>query len=425
MKIESIHGRQVFDSRGNPTIEVDVQLDSGAKGRAIVPSGASVGVHEAIELRDNNPAKFLGKSVYRAVDNVNNILKRKLKGFNANSQRELDQFMIEIDGTEHKSNLGANAILGVSLATAQAMANGLNIPLYRYLGGANANVLPMPMIQMIGGGIHAGNATEVQDFLIIPVSATTFSEAMEIAFNVYNSTKKVYQDRRIPVAVSDEGGFWPQFDTNGTALALLTEAIESAGYIPLKDVSIALDIASSHFYSDGIYKLNSEQKEMNASQFIDLQENWIKKYPIISLEDSCAEDDWDSWAQLTRRLGDKVQLIGDDLFTTDIKRIKKGVENKVANAVLIKMNQIGTLTETLDAIDMTRKAGYRPVISARSGETEDVIMVHLCVATNAGQIKVGSMARSERLAKYNELLRIEEDLGVRGSFANPFKSRFL
>ncbi len=333
--------------------------------------------------------------------------------------------MIEIDGTEHKSNLGANAILGVSLATAQAMANGLNIPLYRYLGGANANVLPMPMIQMIGGGIHAGNATEVQDFLIIPVSATTFSEAMEIAFNVYNSTKKVFQDRKIPVAVSDEGGFWPQFDTNETALALLTEAIESAGYIPLKDVSIALDIASSHFYSDGIYKLNSEQKEMNASQFIDLQENWIKKYPIISLEDSCAEDDWDSWIQLTNRLGDKVQLIGDDLFTTDVKRIQKGVENKVANAVLIKMNQIGTLTETLDAIDMTRKAGYRPVISARSGETEDTIMVHLCVATNAGQIKVGSMARSERLAKYNELLRIEEDLGVRGSFANPFKSGFL
>ncbi|HXS55595.1 MAG TPA: phosphopyruvate hydratase [Hanamia sp.] len=425
MKIEHIRGRQVFDSRGNPTIEVDVQLDSGAKGRAIVPSGASVGVHEAIEIRDNNPGKFLGRSVYRAVDNVNNILNGKLKGFNANSQRELDQFMIEIDGTEHKSSIGANAILGVSLATAQAMANGLNIPLYSYLGGANANVLPMPMIQMIGGGIHAGNATEVQDFLIIPVSATTFSEAMEIAFNVYNSTKKIFQDRKIPVAVSDEGGFWPQFDSNETPLSLLTKAIESAGYIPLKDVSIALDIASSHFYSDGIYKLSSEQKEMNASQFIDLQENWIKKYPIISLEDSCAEDDWASWAQLTSRLGNKVQLIGDDLFTTDIKRIRKGVENKVGNAVLIKMNQIGTLTETLDAIDITRKAGYRPVISARSGETEDTTMVHLCVATNAGQIKVGSMARSERLAKYNELLRIEEDLGARGSFANPFKSGFL
>jgi enolase len=424
MKIEHIHGRQVFDSRGNPTIEVDVQLDSGAKGRAMVPSGASVGVHEALELRDNDPGKFLGKSVYRAIDHVNTILNRKLKGFNANSQRELDQFMIEMDGTEHKSNIGANAILGVSLATAQAMANGLNIPLYSYLGGADANVLPMPMIQMIGGGVHAGNATEVQDFLIIPVGAKTFSEAMEIAYNVYNSTRKVFQKRNIPIAVSDEGGFWPQFDSNETALSLLTEAIQTAGYVPSKDVCIALDIASSHFYSDGIYKLSSEQNEMNAAQFINLQESWIKKYPIISLEDSCAEDDWGSWAQLTNRLGDKVQLIGDDLFTTDVKRIEKGVENKVANAVLIKMNQIGTLTETLDAIDMTRKAGYRPVISARSGETEDTTMVHLCVATNAGQIKVGSMARSERLAKYNELLRIEEELGMKGTFASRLKLGF-
>jgi enolase len=424
MKIKHIHGRQVFDSRGNPTIEVDVQLDSGAKGRAIVPSGASVGVHEALELRDNDPGKFLGKSVYRAIDHVNTILNRKLKGFNAKSQRELDQFMIEMDGTEHKSNIGANAILGVSLATAQAMANGLNIPLYSYLGGADANVLPMPMIQMIGGGIHAGNATEVQDFLIIPVGANTFSEAMEIAYNVYNSTRKVFQNRKIAIAVSDEGGFWPQFDSNETALSLLTEAIETAGYIPSKDVCIALDIASSHFYSDGIYKLSSEQKEMNAAQFIDLQESWIKKYPIISLEDSCAEDDWNSWTQLTNKLGNKVQLIGDDLFTTDVKRIEKGVEKKAANAVLIKMNQIGTLTETLDAIDMTRKAGYRPVISARSGETEDTTMVHLCVATNAGQIKVGSMARSERLAKYNELLRIEEELGMKGTFASRLKLGF-
>ncbi|HEY9343617.1 MAG TPA: phosphopyruvate hydratase, partial [Hanamia sp.] len=258
MKIEQIHARQVFDSRGNPTIEVDVKLNSGVKGRAIVPSGASVGVHEALELRDNDPGKFLGKSVYRAVDHVNTILNRKLKGFNADSQRELDQFMIEIDGTEHKSNIGANAILGVSLATAQAMANGLNIPLYSYLGGPDANVLPMPMIQMIGGGIHAGNVTEVQDFLIIPVGAKTFSEAMEIAYNVYNATRKVFQKRNIAIAVSDEGGFWPQFDSNETALSLLTEAIEAAGYIPSKDVSIALDIASSHFYSDGIYKLSSE-----------------------------------------------------------------------------------------------------------------------------------------------------------------------
>ncbi|HJY21542.1 MAG TPA: phosphopyruvate hydratase, partial [Hanamia sp.] len=293
-----------------------------------------------------------------------------------------------------------------------------------YLGGPGANVLPMPMIQMIGGGIHAGNVTEVQDFLIIPVGAKTFSEAMGIAYNVYNATRKVFQKRNIAIAVSDEGGFWPQFDSNETALSLLTEAIEAAGYIPSKDVSIALDLASSHFYSDGIYKLSSEKKEMNAAQFIDLQESWIKKYPIISIEDSCAEDDWDSWIQLTNRLGDKVQLIGDDLFTTDVKRIEKGVEKKAANAVLIKMNQIGTLTETLDAIDMTRKSGYRPVISARSGETEDTTMVHLCVATNAGQIKVGSMARSERLAKYNELLRIEEELGMKGNFASRLKLGF-
>jgi enolase len=292
------------------------------------------------------------------------------------------------------------------------------------LGGPDANVLPMPMIQMIGGGIHAGNVTEVQDFLIMPVGATTFSEAMEIAYNVYNSTRKVFQNRKITTAVSDEGGFWPQFDSNETALSLLTEAIEVAGYIPSKDVCIALDIASSHFYSDGIYKLSSEQKEMNAAQFIDLQESWIKKYPIISLEDSCAEDDWESWTRLTNKLGHKVQLIGDDLFTTDVKRIKKGVKKKAANAVLIKMNQIGTLTEKLDAIDMTRKAGYRPVISARSGETEDTTMVHLCVATNAGQIKVGSMARSERLAKYNELLRIEEELGTKGNFASRLKLGF-
>ncbi|MEO9003503.1 MAG: phosphopyruvate hydratase [Ginsengibacter sp.] len=421
MKIEHIHGRQVFDSRGNPTIEVDVLLDSGAKGRSIVPSGASTGVHEALELRDNDPNKFLGKSVYRAIDHVNNILGKELRGFDAFSQRQLDERMIEIDGTDNKRNLGANAILGVSIATAQAVANGLNIPLYNYLGGESANVLPMPMIQMIGGGIHAGNVIEVQDFLIIPVGAKTFSEAMEIAFNVYNSIRKIFQSRQLITAVSDEGGFWPQFHSNETALSFLTEGIENAGYLPFKDVCIALDIASSHFYTDGIYKFSSEKTEMTADQFIDLQETWINKYPIISLEDSCAEDDWDGWVQLSSRLGDKVQLIGDDLFTTSVNRIKKGFESKVANSVLIKMNQIGTLTETLDAIEITRKVGYRPVISARSGETEDTTMVHLCLATNSGQIKIGAMSRSERMIKYNELLRIEEVLGSKASFANPFK----
>lgn len=374
-----------------------------------------------MELRDNEFCRFLGKSVYRAVGNVNNILNKELKGFNAFSQRELDERMIEIDGTENKSNLGANSILGVSIATAQAMANGLKIQLYNYLGGDNAKVLPMPMIQIIVGGIHAGNVIEVQDFLIVPVGANTFSEAMEIAFNVYNSVRKIFQRHKMATSVSDEGGFWPAFNSNETALSFLTEGIENAGYTPLKDVSIALDIASSHFYADGIYKLSSDKKEMNATQFIDLQESWIKKYPIVSLEDSCAEDDWEGWGQLTWQLGDKVQLIGDDLFTTKAKRIEKGIESKVANAVLIKMNQIGTLTETLEAIEITRKAGYQPVISARSGETEDTTMVHLCVATNTGQIKIGSMARSERLAKYNELLRIEEGLGVNARFSNLWK----
>jgi enolase len=420
MKIEQIHGRQVFDSRGNPTIEVDVQLDSGELGRAIVPSGASTGLHEALELRDADPLKFNGKSVYNAIDNVNKILNSELNGFNALSQRELDNRMIEIDGSANKSNLGANAILGVSIATAKAAANALKLPLYQYLGGRNEFQLPMPMIQMIGGGLHAGNVIDFQDFLIIPIAAKSFSEAMEIAFNVYNSTKKIFQKHKMPVAVSDEGGFWPSFESNETALAFLMEGIENAGYIPSKDVCIALDIASSHFYDGNLYKLNAEKQELSVNKFIELQESWIKRYPIISLEDSCAEDDWEGWIELTKRLGNKIQLIGDDLFVTNVQRISKGVEKKVANAVLIKMNQIGTLTETLDAIKLTKESGYNAVISARSGETEDNTMVHLCLATGSGQIKVGSMARSERLVKYNELLRIEESLGSKAGFANPF-----
>lgn len=423
MKIARIHGRQVFDSRSNPTIEVEVELDNGVKGRAIVPSGASTGIHEALELRDNDPAKFMGKSVFRAIDHVNNILGSELKGFSALGQRELDERMIAIDGTVNKGRLGANAILGVSIATAKAAANALNVPLYSYLGGKDTYELPMPMIQMIGGGLHAGNVIDIQDFLIIPVGADSFSKAMEMAYNVYNTTKKVFQSYNKAISVSDEGGFWPDFDSNEMALSFLMESIERAGYRPGKDISIALDVASSHFYADGMYKLSAEQREMTVGEFIDLQENWVKKYAIVSLEDSCAEDDWQGWKELTHRLGDKIQLIGDDLFVTSVPRIQKGIESKTANAVLIKMNQIGTLTETLDAIDVTRKAGYRPVISARSGETEDTTMVDLCVATGAGQIKVGSMARSERLVKYNELLRIEEALGNRAKFANPFRSK--
>lgn len=421
MKIERIHGRQVFDSRGNPTLEVDIQLESGLKGRAIVPSGASTGIHEALELRDNDPSVFLGRSVFKAVEHVNTVLNRELKGMDATAQRELDQRMIELDGTENKSRLGANAILGVSLAAAKAAANSRQVPLYRYLAGPAAVEIPMPMVQIIGGGLHAGNVIDIQDFLVIPVGATSFAKAMEMVFNVYHATARVFKRNGMSLAVSDEGGFWPAFSSNETALSFLTEGISEAGYTPGDEVCVALDVASSHFFSDGRYRLNTDKQEFSAEEFIRLQENWVKKYAIISLEDSCAEDDWKGWIQLTRQLGDKVQLIGDDLFVTDVKRIEKGAAQKAANAVLIKMNQIGTLSETLDAIAATRKAGYRPVISARSGETEDTTMVDLCVATCAGQIKVGSMARSERLVKYNELLRIEETLGDGARFANPFR----
>jgi enolase len=414
MTIDKIHGRQIFDSRGNPTLEVDVRLSNGVMGRAMVPSGASTGVHEAVELRDGDPKRFLGRSVFKAVQHVNEDLHQALKGRDPFQQRELDQLMITLDGTPNKSRLGANAILGVSLAVAQAAAAARQVPLYQYLHDAKEYVIPMPMIQIIGGGLHAGNIIDIQDFLVIPTKAGSFAEAMEMTFNVYFSTRKIFQQRGMSVAVSDEGGFWPAFPSNETALEVLTEAIGAAGYTPGGDVHIALDIASSHFYHNGIYKLSKDNREMSADAFIELQEEWVKKYPIISIEDGCAEDDWEGWVSLTGKLGDKVQLIGDDLFTTRVDRIARGAQLGAANAVLIKMNQIGTLTETLDAVDATRKAGYRPVISARSGETEDTTMVDLCLATSAGQIKVGSITRSERLAKYNALLRIEEELGERG-----------
>lgn len=420
MRIDKIHGRQVFDSRGNPTIEVEVTLDNGIAGRAMVPSGASTGVHEALELRDGYKDRFLGRSVFRAVQHVNGELHRALKGRDPFSQREIDQYMIALDGTPNKSRLGANAILGVSLAVAQAAAAAKQLPLYRYLQDADTYIVPMPMIQIIGGGLHAGNIIDIQDFLIIPSRAGSFAEAMEITFNVYFATRKIFQQRGMSVAVSDEGGFWPAFPSNETALEVLTEAIGKAGYAAGSDVHIALDVASSHFYRDGKYVLSKDNREMSADAFIGMLEEWVKKYPIISLEDGCAEDDWQGWVSLTQRLGSKLQLIGDDLFTTRVDRIARGAQLGAANAVLIKMNQIGTLTETLDAVEATRKAGYRPVISARSGETEDTTMVDLCLATGAGQIKVGSITRSERLAKYNALLRIEEELGVRGRMFGGF-----
>jgi enolase len=414
MRIDRIHGRQVFDSRGNPTLEVDVFLKSGIMGRAIVPSGASTGVHEALELRDNDAQRFLGKSVFRAAGHVSDLLNKELKGWDISDQRALDHRMIELDGTPNKGKIGANAILGVSLAAAKAAAAARQVPLYQHLHDAKEYVIPMPMIQIIGGGLHAGNIIDIQDFLVIPVKAKSFAEAMEMTFNVYFATKKIFQQRGMSVAVSDEGGFWPAFPSNETAMGVLTDAIAAAGYIPGTDVCIALDVASSHFYNNGTYKLSKDEREMRSEEFIAMQEDWVKKYPIISIEDGCAEDDWEGWVSMTNRLGDQIQLIGDDLFTTRVDRIAKGKELGAANAVLIKMNQIGTLTETLDAVEATRKAGYRPVVSARSGETEDTTMVDLCLATGAGQIKVGSITRSERLAKYNALLRIEEELGEQG-----------
>ena len=414
MRIDRINGRQVFDSRGNPTLEVDVFLESGIMGRAIVPSGASTGVHEALELRDNDALRFLGKSVFRAAGHVSDLLNKELKGWDVSDQRALDHRMIELDGTPNKGKIGANAILGVSLAAAKAAAAARQVPLYQYLHDAKEYVIPMPMVQIIGGGLHAGNIIDIQDFLVIPEKANSFTEAMEMTFNVYFATKKIFQQRGMSVAVSDEGGFWPAFPSNETAMGVLTDAIAAAGYIPGTDVCIALDVASSHFYNNGTYKLSKDEREMRSEEFIAMQEDWVKKYPIISIEDGCAEDDWEGWVSMTNRLGDQIQLIGDDLFTTRVDRIAKGQELGAANAVLIKMNQIGTLTETLDAVEATRKAGYRPVVSARSGETEDTTMVDLCLATGAGQIKVGSITRSERLAKYNALLRIEEELGEQG-----------
>jgi enolase len=393
---------------------VDVFLESGIMGRAIVPSGASTGVHEALELRDNDALRFLGKSVFRAAGHVSDLLNKELKGWDVSDQRALDHRMIELDGTPNKGKIGANAILGVSLAAAKAAAAARQVPLYQYLHDAKEYVIPMPMIQIIGGGLHAGNIIDIQDFLVIPVKANSFAEAMEMTFNVYFATKKIFQQRGMSVAVSDEGGFWPAFPSNETAMGVLTDAIAAAGYIPGTDVCIALDVASSHFYNNGTYKLSKDEREMRSEEFIAMQEDWVKKYPIISIEDGCAEDDWEGWVSMTNRLGDQIQLIGDDLFTTRVDRIAKGQELGAANAVLIKMNQIGTLTETLDAVEATRKAGYRPVVSARSGETEDTTMVDLCLATGAGQIKVGSITRSERLAKYNALLRIEEELGEQG-----------
>lgn len=417
-EIIKVKARQVLDSRANPTVEVEVTLKCGAMGRGTVPSGASTGAFEVLELRDNGQ-EYGGKSVRKAIKNIEKEIGPMLLGQNATRQADLDRQMIALDGTSNKSRLGANGILGCSMAIAHAAANAKGEPLYRYLGGCNAKVLPLPMIQIIGGGAHAVNSIDIQDYLAIPLSAKSFEAGIEMIVNVYNGTKRVFARRGKPLSIADEGGLWPTgFAANEEGLELLTQGIEEAGYVPGKDIGIALDIAASEFYHQekGVYRLSLEKKELTTSEFVDLLCRWVDQYAIISMEDCCSEFDWEGHQLITKKLGKRIQIIGDDLFTTNIDRIKMGGEKKACNSVLIKMNQIGTITETLDAIEYTKNMGYLPVISARSGETEDATIVHLAIATNAGQLKVGSVARSERAVKWNEGIRIEEQLGNMGRY---------
>jgi enolase len=412
--IEDIIGRQILDSRGNPTVEVDVVLDNGILGRAAVPSGASTGEHEAVELRDGDENAFLGKGVLKAVENVNTTIADELLGQNVFNQIDIDHMLIELDGTNNKGNLGANAMLGVSLAVADAAANALNIPLWRYVGGVNAKVLPVPMMNIINGGSHADNNVDLQEFMIMPTGADTFSEAVRMGSEVFHNLKKVLSSLGYATSVGDEGGFAPNLKSNEEALEVILRAIEKAGFKPGEDIMIALDPASSEFYNKetGLYEFRwSDGSTRDAEAMVKFWSDWAERYPIISIEDGMAENDWEGWALLTDAIGDKVQLVGDDLFVTNTERLASGIEQGVANSILIKVNQIGTLTETLDAIEMAHKNGYTSVISHRSGETEDVKIADIAVATNAGQIKTGSMSRTDRIAKYNQLLRIEEQLG--------------
>ncbi len=412
--ITQIHARQILDSRGNPTVEVDVVTESGILGRAAVPSGASTGEHEAVELRDGGNA-FLGKGVQNAVKNVNEIIARELIGYSVFDQVLIDQTMIELDGTENKSKLGANAILGVSLAVAHAAANELNIPLYRYVGGTNAKVLPVPMMNIINGGSHSDAPIAFQEFMIMPVVADSFSHALQKGAEVFHTLKKILHDRNLSTAVGDEGGFAPTFDGTEDALDTVIKAIEMAGYKPGAEIKIALDCASSEFYSDGKYDYTKFEGKSGAIRSREEQVAYLKelaeKYPIISIEDGMDENDWEGWKMLTEAIGDKVQLVGDDLLVTNVKKLKKAIDTKTANSILIKVNQIGTLTETIDAVQMAQNAGYTAVMSHRSGETEDTTIADLAVALNTGQIKTGSASRSDRMAKYNQLIRIEEILG--------------
>lgn len=412
-EITHIQARQVLDSRGNPTVEAEVFTEDGGFGRAAVPSGASTGIHEAAELRDGDKSIYLGKGVMQAVDNVNNIISETLEGMEVTSQNEIDQVMIELDGTPNKSNLGANAILAVSLAAAKAAADELGMPLYRYVGGTNANVLPVPMMNILNGGAHADNKIDFQEFMVMPVKAESFSHGLRMGVEIFHHLKSVLKDAGYSTNVGDEGGFAPNIQSNEEAIEIVLRAIEKAGYKPGEEVYIAMDAATSEFYDEktGLYTFKkSSGKSMSGEEMVDYWAEWCKKYPIISIEDGCAEDDWKSWKLMTEKLGSKIQLVGDDLFVTNVNRLQRGISEGIANSILIKVNQIGTLTETLNAIQLATRNSYTNVMSHRSGETEDSTIADLAVAMNSGQIKTGSASRSDRMAKYNQLLRIEEEL---------------
>ena len=414
--IVDVIGREILDSRGNPTVEADVLLESGIIGRAAVPSGASTGSREAMELRDGDKSRYGGKGVMQAVENVNTEICEAIIGVDATEQTFIDQTLLDLDGTENKSRLGANAMLAVSMAVARAAAEESGLPLHRYLGGAGAMAMPVPMMNVINGGAHADNGLDMQEFMLVPVGAESFREALRCGSEIFHMLRKLLSNRGLATAVGDEGGFAPRLPRHEAAIQIILEAIEAAGYRPGEDVALALDCASSEFYEDGEYTLRSEGLKLKAPEFADYLAAWVDKYPIISIEDGMSENDWDGWKILTDKLGSRVQLVGDDLFVTNTKYLKRGIEQGIANSILIKVNQIGTLTETLAAIEMAKRARYTAVISHRSGETEDTTIADIAVATNAMQIKTGSLSRSDRLAKYNQLLRIEEDLGDTASY---------
>ncbi len=414
--IENVHGRQILDSRGNPTVEVEVTLTDGAMGRAAVPSGASTGAHEAWELRDGDKSVFMGKGVTQAVENVNTIIAQNLIGMDGLDQRGVDRMLIEMDGSPNKKNLGANALLGVSLATAKAAAQFTNQPLYRYLGGAGAHILPAPMMNIVNGGQHADNSVDVQEFMVMPLGFDRFSDALRAGTEIFHHLKKVLNEKKLNTAVGDEGGFAPDLGSNQEALDLIMQAIERAGYEAGKQIFIALDVAATEFYDEHSKTYAIDGKKLSGDQMVDFLAAWVDKYPICSIEDGCSEDDWDSWKKLTDRVGRKVQLVGDDLFVTNTQRLQRGIDAGIGNSILIKVNQIGTLTETIDAIQLAHRAGYSSISSHRSGETEDSTIADLAVGLSTGQIKTGSASRSDRMAKYNQLLRIEEELGESARF---------